>query len=107
MKKKGKFDKLLLKAVDEDLKRVFGEIATLVIYNYLENNLSLKQEKIPEKIEVFAEGLDKFFSSGARVVEKIILENLYSNFGFTYRTKEGYSFVDYVNELKNSIKNNK
>ena len=104
MKKKNRFGKSLIEAVDKELKRIFGEVATLVIYGYLENTLSLKQEEIPEKIEVFAKGLNSFLHSGARVVEKIILENLYSSFGFEYKVEEGRGFVDSVKELKNRLK---
>jgi len=98
-----KFSKVIVNTVDEELKRIFGETATLVIYGYLENNLSLKREKIPEKIELFSQGLDKFFGSGAYMLEKTILMSLYSSFGFNYREKKGYTFVDYVTELKNCL----
>jgi len=98
-----KFSKVIVNTVDEELKRIFGETATLVIYGYLENNLSLKREKIPEKIELFSQGLDKFFGSGAYMLEKTILTSLYSSFGFNYKEKKGYTIVDYITELKNSL----
>ena len=101
-----KLNKVLVDTVDEELKKIFGETATLVIYGYLENNLSLKREKIPEKIGLFSQGLDKFFGSGAYMLEKMILTNLYSNFGFNYKEKKGYTFVDYVTELKNRLSAN-
>ena len=68
--KKKKLNKVIVNTVDEELKKIFGETATLVIYGYLEDNLSLKREKIPEKIELFSLGLEKFFGSGAYVLEK-------------------------------------
>jgi len=104
--KKKKLNKLIVNTVDEELKKIFGETATLVIYGYLENNLSLKRENIPEKIELFSQGLDKFFGSGAYMLEKMILTNLYSSFGFNYQEKKGYTFVDYVTELKNRLSAN-
>jgi len=100
MEAKNKFNKFFLKVIDEELKQVFGEAATLIIYNHLEKNYSLKQEDIPEKLEVFMMGLEEFLSSGAQVIEKIILEKVYSNFGVKCQTKEGYRFVDYVTEIK-------
>jgi len=103
VEKRKNFNKLVLETVDEELKRIFGETATLVIYGYLENNLSLKREEIAEKIELFSQGLDKFFGSGAYMLEKTILTNLYSSFRFNYKEKKGYSFVDYVAELKNKL----
>lgn len=103
MKGKDKFNKLLLKVIDEELKQIFGEAATLIIYNHLEKNYSLKRGEIPEKLEVFIMGLEEFLSSGAQVVEKIILKRVYSNFGLQCQIKEGYSFIDYVTELKKNI----
>ena len=90
------FNKVIADTVDEELKRIFGEAATLIVYGYLENNFSLKREKIAEKIELFSQGLDKFFGSGAYMIERTILIDLYSSFGLKYETKKGYSFVDYV-----------
>ena len=37
-----KFNKAIVNTVDEELKKIFGETATLIIYGYLKSNLSLK-----------------------------------------------------------------
>jgi len=100
MTSKDEFEALLLKAIDDSLKQVFGENAAQIIYHYLENNHSIKREKIPERLEAFAEGLAKFFGSGARVVENIILTNLNPKIDPKHKMKEDRSFADYVNELK-------
>jgi len=103
MKGKDRFNKLLLKVIDEEMKQIFGEAATLIIYNHLEKNYSLKREEIPEKLEIFTKSLEEFLSSGAQVVEKIILKKVYSSFGLQRKIKEGYSFIDYLTELKKSL----
>jgi len=103
MNAKEKFNKLLLKIIDEELKQIFGESATLIIYNYLETNYSLKREEIPEKIEVFTRGLEEFLGSGAQVVQKITLRKLSLYSGVQCQVKEGYSFADYVTEIKNKL----
>lgn len=103
MKNKDKFNKLLLKVIDEELKQIFGEAATLMIYSHLRKNYSLKREEIPDKLEIFVKGLEEFLSSGAHVVEKMVLRKVYSSFGFQCLIKEGYSFTDYVSELKKNI----
>jgi len=102
MKRKGRFDELLIKSVDESLKDTFGEIAADIIYKHLERNHSLKQEEIPKKLEIFLEGLEKFFSSGAIVVEGLVLEKLCSNLGLEYPGEERYSFKEYIIRLKNT-----
>jgi hypothetical protein len=104
MKREVEFEKSLIKTIDLQLKQVFGEAGTSVIYDYLQNALSLRQEEIPKKLEVFTEGLDRFLSSGARVIEKVILDGLYSDFGQEFEFKEGYTFVDYIDALRTTAK---
>jgi len=104
MSKNVEFEKSLMKTIDGQIKQIFGETGASVIYNYMQSVLLLRQEEIPKKLEIFAEGLDKFLSSGAKVVEKVILDGLYSDFGQEFQFKEGYTFVDYVNALKNTVK---
>ena len=106
--KKKNLNKLIVNTVDEELKKIFGETATLVIYGYLENNFSLKREKIPEKLETFMEGLHDFFRSGAHMIEQSILEELHVRLGLEYKSREGYKFMDYLDDLENvyhAIKN--
>ena len=98
--RKMKFEKLLIKSVDDGLKDTFGETATEIIYKHLERNHSLKQEEIPEKLEVFIEALQKFLSSGATVVEGIVLEKLCLHLGIERPDEENPSFVDFVTKLK-------
>ena len=92
------------KIVDRVLNQVFGEEATLLIYKHLEKNYSLKRNEIAEKIDVFAEGLEEFLSSGAHVIEKKILEDIYSCCGLLGkselgRTHEESDFVSQVRSL--------
>jgi len=92
------------KIIDKVLKHVFGEEATLLIYRYLENNYSLKRDEIAEKIEVFAKGLEEFLSSGAYVIERKILEDIYSSCGLLRRLElermqEEYDFVSQMKLL--------
>jgi len=71
--------------VDRVLRQVFGEEATFLIYRHLEKNHSVKQNEIGEKIDVFARGLEEFLSSGAYVVERKILDDIYSSYGLLRR----------------------
>ena len=93
-------DDLLLKVLDETMKQVFRETGTKFIYNFLENNIYSKREDIAEKPEVFSAALERLLGSGARVIEKLILKNLYSKLRLKLEEKEGYEFSDYVKELK-------
>jgi hypothetical protein len=92
------------KIIDKVLKQVFGEEATRLIYRHLERNYSLKRSEIAEKIEVFAGGLEEFLRSGAYVIERKILEDIYSNYGLLpklelERLQEESDFVSQVKSL--------
>ena len=90
--------------IDRALRQVFGEDATLLIYRYLENNYALKQNEVADKIELFAQGLESFLRSGAYVIERKILEDIYSNYGLLRRlelerTEEEGDFASQVKLL--------
>ena len=98
---KEEFKKLLLRTIDENLKQIFRETATHIIYQFLENNYSLKREEIPEKLETFMEGLQEFFRSGAHMIEQSILKELHVKLGLKYIVREGYRFMEYIDDLEN------
>jgi hypothetical protein len=85
MKQTNKKENKISKIIDKVLKQVFGEEAALLIYKYLEVTYSLKQDEIAEKIDLFAKGLEEFLRSGAYVVERKILEDIYSTYGLLRR----------------------
>jgi len=99
-RRKMDFEKLLIKSVDDGLKDTFGKTATESIYKHLERKHALKQEEIPENLEVFIEGLEEFFSAGATVIEGIVLKKLCSNLGLERPSEVSPNFVDYVAKLK-------
>jgi hypothetical protein len=99
-RRKMKFEKLLIKSVDDSLKDTFGETAAEIIYRHLERQHSLKQREIPKKLDAFIEGLEEFLSSGATVVEGMVLEKLCSNLGIERPSKALSNFVGCVIKLK-------
>jgi len=100
IEKTGSVDNLLLSVVDETMKHVFKEKGAEAIYAFIENNSHLKFGEIAEKPEVFSAGLERLLGSGATVIEKLILKNLYSKLGLKFEEKKGYQFSDYVKELR-------
>lgn len=99
------FEQTVNQIVDDTLNEIFTETATGVIYQYLQMNYQLKPEDIAESPDTFKEGLEKFLSTGALVVEGIIVKRLYEQFQQKYKNKQGWAFTDYIKELKQQIKN--
>ena len=104
MKRENEFDKMLVRSIDNSLKAVFTENAAVAIYAYLESNYALSQEEIPEKLDVFVDGLHKFLSTGAFAVERVILENLCSNLECKCQPGEERDFKNSIVQMKSSLK---
>jgi len=97
-------ESLLVDVVDETLKHILGEDATEIVYDYLENNSSLRlREMILQKPEVFSAELRKFLGSGALVLEKEIVGNLYSELQLELEEKEGFSFADHLKSIRQAL----
>ncbi len=75
----------ICKIIDRIMRQIFGDEATRLIYRYLESNYSVKSNEIADKIDLFAKGLEEFLRSGAYVVERKILEDIYSSYGLLRR----------------------
>ncbi len=88
--------------VEKVLIQVFGEEATRLIYKHLERHYSLKRDEVGERIDVFAKGLEDFLRSGAYVIEKKILEDIYSSYGRLRRFEVNSlnSGLGFVGEMK-------
>ena len=100
-KQKHKHDDRASKVIDGVLREIFGDEGALLIYKYLENRYSLRQDEFVEKIDVFAEGLEDFLSSGAYVIEKNILEAIYSSYGLPRRLEfEKRIEQDFVSQMR-------
>ncbi|MEM3553934.1 MAG: hypothetical protein QXH40_01570 [Candidatus Bathyarchaeia archaeon] len=77
------------KIIDRVMRQVFGDEATRLIYRYLESNYSVRRDEIADKIDLFAKGLEDFLKSGAYVIERKILEDIYSSYGLLRRIELG------------------
>ncbi len=93
-------DDLLLETIGDVLKQVFGEKPAKIILRNIKKGYSLRWEEIPTKAQVFAGALQKILgSSGAVIIEDLIVEILYSKLKLEFKWKKGYGFSDYVREL--------
>ena len=98
--KMGSLEDLLIRVINKTLNQIFREEGANVIYNFLENKSHVKREDVPGKTEAFSAGLRELLGSGAPVIEKSILKNLYHQLGLTFLQKRGYGFSDYIKELR-------
>ena len=99
--------KCLLQTIDEGLNQILGGIVTQKIYLFLEEKHHLKIEDIPNNLEDFQVTLNEIFGRGALLIEKTIMENLYSRLSISnekvslrYKNKDHFNFINYINDLK-------
>ena len=91
--------RVLLEAVDEGLL-VPGEIVRAAIYERLERSYQIKRGEIPEKLETFHRALQDLLGGGGKVMEMLIVRNLYRRLGLSFEEHDGWTLVDYVNHAK-------
>ena len=96
---KSLFKEALFEAVDEGLLTL-GESGKEAIYFHLQNLCSLKRGDVPDRTEIFVEGIRKIFGVGAEVIERSIVKSLYRKLGLKYEEKESYGFLAYLNDAK-------
>jgi hypothetical protein len=94
-------EETLLQAVDEALV-IPGEIVRMAIYERIERSYQLRREEIPEKLETFRRALQELLGAGGKVMEKLIVRNLYRRLGLSFEKNEVWALVDYVNHAKES-----
>lgn len=99
------FGEILLEAVDEALASL-GNSAKQSIYYHLKEKFKISREDIPNRIEDFAEGLEKIFGIGARFLEILIMKKLYERIGKPLEWDESkeFAFVNYVEAARRSFK---
>ena len=100
-------DKLLLEAVDDALSSL-GESAKLSIYFHLENRFKVAKNEIPDRLQDFADGLEKIFGIGAHFIEILIMKNLFEKVGqpLEWNENKELSFIEYVTAAKQSYLKN-
>jgi len=92
------FERLLLEAIDEGLSSL-GDSPKQAIYFYLEKTFKIKKMDIPNKIEEFANVIEKIFGHGAKHLEIQIMKRLYEKVGhgFEYFPEKGdLLFTEYI-----------
>jgi len=93
------FEGALLEAVDRGLM-ILGESVKQTLYFHLERMSPDQKKSIADNPQAFISDLEGIFGAGAKVIEKNIVELLYSELGLELREKVDYSFVDYVREAR-------
>jgi hypothetical protein len=95
------FNRFLLEAVDEGLSLI-GKSAKQAVYFHLEKNFNITRDDVPQRIEEFANALEKMFGLGAKMIEIQIMKKLYEKIGNSeYVLKQDdVVFTEYIAALR-------
>lgn len=96
------FKETLLEAVDAALS-LMGDSSKRAIYLYLEKNYTIKKQDIPNRIEEFANAIEKIFGDGAKILEIEIMKHLFVKIGSAFEyfpQKNDLLFVEYVDAAR-------
>jgi len=102
---KHSFEKLLLEAIDEGLSSL-GDSAKHAIYFHLKNNYGINRRDIPSKIEEFVDAIEKIFGLGAKILEILIMKQLYQKIGHVVehdQELENLVFTEYVATVRHTF----
>jgi len=99
-------DDRISNVIDRVLTQIFGKEATRLIYKHLERNYSIKRNEFGDKLELFATGLEDFLKSGAFIIEKKILEDIWASYGSVRKLQieKPRSPTSFVSEMKFLVK---
>jgi hypothetical protein len=89
----------LVQAVDEALL-VPGEIVRTAIYERIERSYHVRREEIPEKLETFHRALQELLGAGGKVMEKLIVRNLYRRLKLNFTPHPEWTLIEYVDHAK-------
>jgi len=98
------FEKCVVEAVDESLSSL-GNSSKQAIYFHLEKSFSIKRQEIPNRINDFADALEKIFGLGANFLEILIIERLNEKTGQNIKRQapKSLTLAEYVKTVENNL----
>ena len=108
------FDQILLDAIDEAFSSL-GENVKKTIYFQLDDLFNIKKQEIPIRINAFVNALEQLFGLGARYLEIMFIQNIYSKIKITCKWPtyewplskwivQEVTFLEYVRLMRQEFK---
>jgi hypothetical protein len=94
---KKQFDQVFAESVVRGLSDMLGESCAKALLYHMERTL---WQKGPLDSELLSGFLQKTFGREAHIIERRILDVMYSKLGLSLTEREGARFVDYVEECR-------
>jgi hypothetical protein len=96
-------NKMISRVAEEVMLSIFGRKSLDNIIQIMKERYGLDLDEMPDKPRLFSEAMREIVGVSSVIIEDLIIENLYMKVGLEICWKKGYSFPDYINEVKNFI----
>ena len=98
------FNMLLLEAIDEGFSAI-GQSSKQAIFYHLETGFGIRKQEVPEKVDEFANAIERIFGLGASFLEILIMKLLYEKTKLTVQldSPKDFKFTTYVTSAKQSF----
>jgi hypothetical protein len=93
-------DDLFRKTSEQVLQRVFGDKVAQAIAQRIQAIAKTSQDLGIDDAQAYSNALTKILGSGSVPIERLILKNIYASLEQDFQPRQGYSFPDYLDELK-------
>jgi hypothetical protein len=93
-------DDLFHKTSDQVLQRVFGDKVAQAIAQRIQAIAQTSQDRGIGDAQAYSNALTKILGSGSVPIERLILKNIYTSLEQDFQPRQGYTFPDYLEELK-------
>ena len=77
-----------------------GEIVRDTIYQRIERTYQVKHNEIPEKLDTFHKALQETLGAGAKVIERLIAKNIYSQLDLNFMAHANWTIIEYFDNAK-------
>lgn len=95
-----KLDGLILEIVETVLTEIFGVSSVRMMLQTIEKRYHLEVQEIPQEPRIFSHALRSILGKNHTIIEDLILENLCLKLELKLKVKEGYTFSDYIMDLR-------
>ena len=95
-----KLDSLILEIVETVLTEIFGVASVKLMLQTIKKRYHLEIKEIPQEPRVFSHALRSILGKNHAIIEDLILENLCLKLELKLKVKDGYTFSDYIMDIR-------
>jgi len=98
------FNDSLCSAIDDTITEVLGHRVLDALHEVLKTKYAISRDELPYRTETVYQVLETTFGvRSAKTVGTRIAQKFYARLGMTFHNHDGYTLLDYVEEVKSKL----